>query len=369
MSKKNKMGLVDLLEWYKEEGINPKLNTKAFQREYHDSAAKKTPILVQVLMFIGSILGAIFFLGFMALSEVFQSEIFILITGLIIAIVGLTIPYQSKQEATAEPVGMALLIVGCTLFTIGFISYGNNSFFTFLILSLITSIIVVVIAGSHLQKISAVLCANLCAYWLIWEMNWGVGYNFLVLLNASIATIAWLKEPQILAQQSRLGQWYAAILNGCSISMIAVLVGSVNIYQNYHWDGVTINPSYWWLSSILLVALVLWTLSETLDRVGEKNKKIPILLGAGIALLVLIQAPGIVAGILLLFLGVYSSYYLFAGQGILAIFFFTGMFYYNMETTLLLKSILMVSAGLIFLALGYGIKRVYDQDRTLNSTL
>ena len=41
---------------------------------------------------------------------------------------------------------------------------------------------------------------------------------------------------------------------------------------------------------------------------------------------------------------------------------FTVMFYYNLNTTLLMKSLLMVGAGIIFLAIGYALKRIHDAE-------
>lgn len=366
MEKKDNIGLADLLEIYREEGIDPKINIEEFEKDYKRHTNKKAPVLIQVLMFIGALFGALFFLGFLALAGLFDSELVVLILGIVIAAVGIIIPYKSKQEAMIEPVGMAFLIVGASLFAIGFNMYGNDSFTAFLVISLFIALFVIVIAGSHLQKIAAVLCANLCLYSLIWDMHWLIGFNFLVLCNAMIITVAWLKEPAILAEQPSWGQWYPAILNGCSMAMLAVLMGSVNIYQDYYWEGAEMNTSYWWLSSILLVSLVVWTFYETLNQLAIKKSKVAIVLGIGLALLILVTAPGIIAGILLLLLGIYASYYLFAIQGIIAVFFFTVMFYYNLETTLLLKSVLMISAGVIFVALGLAIKRIYDNENVKN---
>lgn len=356
--------LANLLAFYKEEGVNPQLNLEAFRKSYQHLKEKKTPILVQLLMFIGALLGAGFLLGFLALTGIFETAAVLIIFGIVIMIIGLAIPFQSDQAVAVEPISMAFLMIGCTLFAVGFNMYGYDNFIAFLVVSLLISMGVLIVAASHLQKISAVFCANLCAYWLIWEMNIGVGYNFIILLNAAVVTIACLREPYLLAQAPKLGQWYTAILNGCSVSMIMVLTGSVNASQSYHWRNVEINPSYWWLSSLLLVGLVLWALNETLDLFNETTKKIPILIAVGLALLILIKAPGIIAGILLLFLGIYGRYYLFAIQGILAIFFFVGMFYYNMDATFLFKSVLAISAGLIFMGLGYAIKRVHDAQIT-----
>jgi hypothetical protein len=362
MNRENKFGLKELLAQFKEEGINPQLKIENFTKDYHALKDKKAPIFVQVLMFVGALLAALFFLGFLAALNLFDSEIVVLFLGVIIIIGALILPYQTKQAVAIEPLGLAILIVGCSMAAFGLVEVLNDAFGGFLIVSLILSTVVLIVAGSHLQKVSAVLCANLSLLGLIMEFRFPIGFNLLILTNAVVVTVLWLKEPDILSGESKLGQWYGAILNGCSVSLLAVLCVFVNSRYLYQDE---VYPSYWWILSILLVALVLWTLNETLDLIKEEKKKIPVMLGMTIALIIIIKAPGIIAGILLLFLGIYSGYRLFAGQGLLAIFFFTMMFYYNMNTTLLLKSMLMVASGLIFLAIGYGLKKLYDQTQTL----
>jgi len=357
---KNKIELAALLKIYKEEGINPKLDLNSFQADYKRLEDNKTSILIQVLIFIGALLTASFFLVFLGIGGLFDSESVMLALGVVITIASIVIPYAASQSTNAEPFAMALMIIGTILFAAGFMGQFLD-FKPFLWVSLVLAFLISILAGSHLQKFAAIVCFNLCAYLLIWEFRIPIAFNFLILLNAAIVTVAWLKETNVLSTYPQLGQWYSAIMNACSISMIGLLVGSVNLDESYYEYGeAAISSSYWWISALLLIVLVLWALNEALDLVGNQAKKIPILIGTGIALLLLIKAPGIVGGILLLFLGVYAGYNLLIGQGILAIFFFTVLFYYNMDTTLLFKSILMGSAGILFLGLGMAIKRVRD---------
>ncbi|WMX12781.1 DUF4401 domain-containing protein [Aureispira sp. CCB-E] len=363
MKLKNKINLKGLLKIYKEAGVNPKLDTKAFQKDYQRLEDNKTSVLIQILIFGGALFAAGFFFSFLAAIGLLDSRVGMLGLGVMITILSLIIPYASNQKTNTESVSMALMIVGTVLFSIGFIG-GRESFEAFLWVSLVVSLLITILAGSHLQKFAAICCFNACAYWLIAEY-WKIPvlFNFLILVNAIIVTIGWLKEAKVLSSYPWLGQWYSSILNACSISMIGLLSGSVNWNGGYQNEGQLAEwGSYWWISTLLLLSLVIWSLSETIDLVGKQVPKIPILVGTSIALLLLIKAPGIVGGILLLFLGIYSGYRLLAGQGILTIFFFTVLFYYNLNTTLLFKSMLMIGAGLLFLALGAGMKRIHDSE-------
>lgn len=366
MKEKDNIELAELLEVYKTEGINPQLDVKVFQEDYKRQEKNKTSVLIQTLIFVGSLLTAGFFLGFLAIAGLFDSGAPMLGMGVFFILISIVVPYVANQSTNIEPFGMALMIVGAILFAAGF-TFNSHRFESFLWVSLVLSIFIGIVAGSQLQKFSAIVCFNLCAYWIIWDLRIQIMFNFLILINALIITVGWLKETEVLSAYPKIGQWYSPILNAGSISMLGLLSGSVNTYRDSYWEEAElIGNSYWWVAALLLIALVLWALNETLELVGELSKRIPILIGTGIALLLLTQAPGIVGGILLLFLGVYSGYKLFVAQGILAIFFFTVLFYYNLNTSLLVKSILMLGAGILFLAIGAAIKRVFDYELSKN---
>lgn len=355
----NSETLQGLLEELKQAGISPNVDTTALKIVGKVHEEGQTPLFIQALIFFGALLSASFFLAFIGLLGVFDSNMGLMILGVLITITAVFIPYLAEQSIAAEPVGMAMLITGTVLFSVGFVELQNaRDFFDLLLVGLIVSSVILLVSGSHLQKLSSILCANACAFGLLAEMDLPVGFNFLVLMNAAIVTIMQLKEPEVLRFQPRLAKWYTAITNGCSISMLAVLCWSVN--NRLYLQPSEVDPSYWWLSSILLVGLVLAVIKETLDVIDLNEQKIGVLLATTVALMVLIGAPGIIAGILLLLLGIYAEEMLLTAQGLLAILFFTVFFYYNLQATFLVKSGLLVGAGLVFIAIGYGLKKVHD---------
>lgn len=353
-----KIKLKELLRQFKEEDIIVGLDIPAFQEDYQTIVDKKTSVFIQIFMFLAASFAAGFFLSFLGIAGYLESESILIILGLAFMIGGVLAPYLSKQEKSIESIAMALLMVGATLFTAGLLYNNGRNEHSAIYIWLFLSIIIMIIAASHLQKFMAIICANLCVLYLLWDFSIPIGFNFLVGINALILTAFWLKETVILEEFKRLAVWSESIVNGCSVSMLIILCFS---YTDVIYSYRATYSIYWWISSIFLIALVLWVLNDTLDLIQEKKNKVLVLATVGLALLLLVAAPGIIAGVLLLLLGIYTSYSMFAGKGILAIFIFTTIFYYNMNTTLLLKSLLMVASGLVFLAIGYALYRVQTQ--------
>ncbi|MCP4440701.1 MAG: DUF4401 domain-containing protein [Aureispira sp.] len=352
--------LSQLFKNLQDDGIHIQLKGEDFDAAMLHHQSKKTPLIIQVLIFLGAFLSAGFFLGFLAATGIFDTQASLLVFGIVFTVMGLAIPYISKQEATAEPFALASIIVGHILIGGGLADWINFSFDSFLWVVFILEIAFFFIAASPVQKFLSWIAANLSFMGILATNDVIAGFNFLVILNAIPTTLLILKEPELITTSFRkVNKWYITLLATFATSLIIALMLSVNAdFDRYAIDGV---PWHWISSSVVLMGLTLWTLYETLKKIEGIQQANIILIVVAIGLLPMLKAPGIIAGILLLLLGMYSNFKAFAALGILAIFFFTGMFYYNLMTSLLIKSLLMLGSGGIFLAIGLGLRKLLPQ--------
>jgi hypothetical protein len=359
--------LHNLLEQYTATGKKHAVNSSEFKSAYEHLNNRKVPILLQVLMFIGALLAACFFILFLGLIGFLESELSMLVLGVFFATIALFLPYLSQQKTAIEPLGMALLIAGASLFVAGCSDLLSNKYLLFLYLVLALSLFVAVVSASHLQKTAAILCTNLSLVLLIYEGGQLFLMNLLILFNATTLCYMVLQEPTLLAKKTSLTKWMITLMNGFSFALLGhlcVFVNSPLVQEGSRY----LDSSYAWVSSLGLTVLVLWVLHRILSKINANKHRTALLIATGVALLFLLKAPGIIAGLLLLLLG-YYGFYLYVGQGIMALFSFSVLFYYNLNTTLLVKSLLMVLAGLLFLAIGIYIKKVYQLELNQNKEL
>lgn len=89
-----------------------------------------------------------------------------------------------------------------------------------------------------------------------------------------------------------------------------------------------------------------------LSRVGSAGSRFTLAAGAAVAVLLgAVASAGVIGSLLLLALGYLLGSRMLAGLGIAAHVWFVGRFYYDLELTLLVKSGMLVAAGLLLLTL------------------
>ena len=99
--------------------------------------AQKHNLTIQVVSIIGGILTAIFFLGFLALARIIQSEISSLIIGTLLIITTLIIS-RIVIRPFLDAMNITLYIAGCVLAGFGMSANIHTLFFILIIISILT---------------------------------------------------------------------------------------------------------------------------------------------------------------------------------------------------------------------------------------
>lgn len=131
--------------------------------------------------------------------------------------------------------------------------------------------------------------------------------------------------------------------------------------------GITL----WWLSGVGLFIALLGLEYRLLRDAGVSLLSKPALAlfcGTLVLLIPAIGAPGILAALFVLALGFRRNNRLLIGLASLFLVFFIGRFYYDLETTLLIKSFQLAGTGLVLLALRYGILYIFAKPEANHET-
>ena len=99
--------------------------------------AQKHNLTIQVVSIIGGILTAIFFLGFLALARIIQSEISSLVIGTLLIITTLIIS-RVVIRPFLDAMNITLYIAGCVLAGFGMSANIHALFFILIIISILT---------------------------------------------------------------------------------------------------------------------------------------------------------------------------------------------------------------------------------------
>ena len=144
-----------------------------------------------------------------------------------------------------------------------------------------------------------------------------------------------------------LSKLYNPIKTGLIISFVSGLLflGKKGIFS--------ISPDYIWLSSIVIIATIVYLVSMLCGLLGiiKVEHKIGINLFTVLLLLTTAFSPAISGAILVILLSFLVNYKTGLVLGIIALVYFISQYYYDLNLTLLTKSILLFSSGVLFIAL------------------
>ncbi|WP_313189444.1 DUF4401 domain-containing protein [Sphingobacterium sp.] len=302
-------------------------------------------ITIKVLSVIGGILATGAFLLFLELAHFSSNHIPMLILSGIFFIASLWIN-KKYDRVILDTLSVCIYLLSFILFGIGynkFDGYTDVPLFVYQALALIT----LLVSRSYILTFCAILISTgtflaYFAYKEVPEFN-----NALLILVAVLFIYFTFNEGKLMKRKAIQGKRYLAIRTGLVFSYLICL---------YYCSRSSYMPNAWiidWATSGVLIALMLWLINCLLNRFlcQESGKKIFIFLLVLICLGFTAMNPAISGSLLLLLVSFKVNYKTGFALGILAFIYFIGMFYYDLNISLLQKSIAMFVSGLFFLLL------------------
>ena len=313
-----------------------------------NSASLKTPWYVQLLVGVSAWLAAIFFIGFLVVAEIVQSETSALIVGAILMVVALGLKYLLKQTIFVDQVAFAVSLVGQGLL-IGGIGAQFDSLLVGALAAIGLEVLLYFIYPDSLHRFVSVILLAVALMVLAFEREVMDLTHLYVLGAAAGAVLVWQKD--LLSHDGRWGELLRPLRYGLPVALFGISL--LSLFSE-------LEIAHWWLSAAA-VALVLIYLGMRI--LGELDMAIQSAAGIGmvVALVVLsipaIQTPGILAAILVLVVGFWRNNQLLLGLAAAFLLFFLGAYYYNLDITLLNKSFVLMATGVVLLLLRFVVGR------------
>ncbi len=160
-------------------------------------------------------------------------------------------------------------------------------------------------------------------------------------------TYLFLKEARIIATSKALSKLYNPLRIGLIFSFISGLVflGKKDILPE--------SPDYIWLYSVIIILTILYIVSTLVNffHIVESRNKIGIYAFLILALSATVLSPAISGAILIILLCFLVNYKMGLVLGVISFVYFISQFYYDLNFTLLTKSALLFSTGILFIIL------------------
>jgi len=308
-----------------------------------DNEGQSLPI--KILSIFGGILASLAFLGFLMITGLYNSGVGLLVTGGLL-IAGSILSIKVNDSIIIDTLRVSSYIIGFTLIGFGCeqLKLDENIISIIFIIIALSSLI---ITQNYILSFVSVIIINGSILALVLRNN---AFNFIpiyISILALVMTYFFLKEANIITKNKVLSELYNPVKTGLIFSFLIALVflGKKGI--------VTISLGYILYSSGILILAIVYLISilfNVLD-VTQTREKINIYVFTILTLLPTALSPAISGAILVILLSFYVNYKTGFVLGIISFSYFIFQYYYDLNFTLLTKSILLFSSGLIFIAL------------------
>lgn len=302
------------------------------------------PLAVKILSIFGGILACLAFIGFLFIAQIFSSKEGMNVFGGI-CIAGAAVLSRFSKKVITDTLSVSFYVTGFSLLGFGLSSHDNTMQLTFIGISLC---VLFLVQNYILSFISVLILNGSILSLIITNDLYDLAYIFIT-VQALIVTFIFLKEAKIITANRILSGLYDPVCIGMTLSFIAGLA-----YIGFEDElSVPVLTLYSGLSSAVIILAVLYVVSVLLKKLQVTHTRFKIIIYVLTALILLPTAlsPAISGAILVILLSFLVNYKTGLVLACVALIAFIGKLYYDLQFTLLLKSILLFSSGIMFLAI------------------
>ncbi|KMQ59477.1 permease [Chryseobacterium angstadtii] len=342
---RNKEEIKELLEYFRTtDNKELKFDEEAIFAAYEKNNDHQS-LAIKILSILGGLLASLAFIGFLFLTGIYDSTAGLFILGSISIIGGILInTYYDK--IILDTVSISSYIIGYILLTMGFVKLEMSENTISLIFIMIAGLTLILARTYIISFISVLVINGAFLTMIITSHNDDLAHLYTSVL-AILLTFVFLKEAKIISLHNALSKLYNPVRIGLVISFLAglILLGKS--------DLIDLSGEYLWISSVVIILTILYVLSRLFERlnISGTQQKAGIYIISTLILLPTILSPAISGAILIILLSFLVNYKTSFVIGIIAFIYFVSQYYYDLHFTLLTKSILLFSSGILFLGL------------------
>jgi hypothetical protein len=332
----------ELLDHLQEtEGEGFKFNEAELLEEVRKDESEKASLATKVLSIVGGFIATTSFMGFIFATGL--SEIMLLFTGLIF-IGGAIYVNKEYDKLILDTSAISAYVMGFLMLGIGMGQFkldSNVICITFILISVATLFIT---QGNILSFISVIITSGSFISLIISNKF----YDLIHLYNAVFSILLiwiYLNEAKIISLSKEICKLFNPVRTGLIFSLI------IGLFVVGKRDLVKISPDYIWLSSVVTIPILIYLIYKIIQVMEIRNLKLEILIFSLSALVLLPTAfaPAISGALLILLVSFFANYKTGIALGIIATIFFITQYYYDLNLTLLVKSLILFSTGILFL--------------------
>ncbi len=324
-------------------------------------------LAIKIVSIFGGLLGISFFLGFLGLAGFFETGL-ILPLG-IMFLIGALVINRLDDNAIMDTLLVAALVAGFAMIAVGLIEdLKVSELITALIMLIIGFAVIAITEGYMLTFISTLLISG-ASFNLIFEnMESNISIIFYNTVFAGLLRFWAMNEAEILNLKipfiKNINKRYLPVLTGLIFTVLGNLFYQRfgNVWYSKIGEKQNIWEYFYAVPFIIAIFSVLPAILEKIEIRAIAPKILSFALTAVLLIFTLFSAS-VAGALLLILLCFYLNYRTGLILGIAAFLYFFGQFYYDLNVSLLTKSILMFVSGFFFLVSYYFINKFFANNQ------
>lgn len=337
--------ITDMLDQLKSAGMEGLvIDEEKIQAEYskennHHSMA------IKVLSVFGGILASLTFIGFLFMAGLYDSSVALVITGALL--LGLSVWLNKAFDTILiDTASISAFLISLLLMAFG-LGQMKVDFNLILIIFILLSLACLVWVQNYVYAFISILVINGCLLTLI-VSNEAFDLIHVLILFLTVALLAiFQKEAYLITEYKKFITLYPPLRIGMVISLLTCLfmLSRAGLFP--------FRSELIWFSSVVMIAAILYSFESVFKAMGiTKTPQKNLIYGTAILLLApTLLSPAITGSMLVLLLSFRVNYKTGFAIGVISFIYALGQYYYDLHFTLLVKSMLMMLSGLLFLAL------------------
>ncbi len=332
--------------------LQPDVREKMAKTLVSSSEKPSIPWFINALIGLSVWMAIIPFIAFLA--AIIDSPSSAIVVGIVLIVCTVFLHHFKKNVLFFNHLALTLNLTGQILF-IGGIGVETREVAIGALAAWFLEIVLITVYRDNILRFLGVLIATVAALVLLYDYQLYQGIHLLIVLIAAGAVWYWVAESSHLTNEIMVSL-YKPLGYGFVIALETILL--LSILQGF----ILIPHLSWWYSTLGLTVILLLLEYHLLCANNipiSSTGSIAILAGSLLVAILLYQSPGIIAAVIVLLLGFHRSNRVLMGMAVIFLVVFFVAFYYHLNITLLMKSITLVSAGLVLLILRFVFKNVF----------
>ncbi|WP_312394834.1 DUF4401 domain-containing protein [Chryseobacterium sp.] len=319
-------------------------NEDAILADYQKNDNQQS-LAIKILSIFGGILASLAFIGFLMLAGLYDSDFGLIFFGVILLGFGIGIN-KVHDKIIIDTLSISAYIIGFILLGFGLEKmevHENIICCIFILISLISLCIV----RTYILTFISVLMINGAIITLLVSNDF---FGFVQLYTSCLAillAVFYVKEAKFITYNSIFSKLYDPIRIALVFSFLSglIIVSKADLIETSFEDI--------WITSAFCIISIIYLLSHLFEilKIHKRQHKTGIYILTVVLLLPTILSPAISGAILIILLSFLVNYKTSLVIGIVAFIYFVSQYYYDLHFTLLTKSILLFSSGILFLGL------------------